>query len=459
MNIMRIIIFFPFLNVLVWAQQKNAFSIKDAVEYALSHQPMVLVAEKDVRLSHLKTQEFTGIGFPQISAGAGVQHFVKLPVSILPNFVAPAVYGGLVSAGVAPYDPQKLSPEGYAPIEAQFGQKYQASASFTASQLVFSSDYLIGLQASKSYEEISKLSYQQQRLQTKYDVMKSYYEHQNNVKRLELLEAQLERVRRLHKEIIALNKQGFAEKLDVQRMELAEDQLNTEKEKVLALLQTSLLRLKFQMGFPLSDTLILTDTISDFVSPVLTSPPGASKRYDFQILQRAHHLQNLNKKRHLYGHLPSLVLFASGGYQAFNQEFDFWSRNVKWFPNFMVGASLQWNLFDGLQKIKRLGQSKLEMEKIKLQSTLLEDASRLEQTSHQTLWMNAYKTLQIKKRNYELSLEVLNVAEKKYNHGVGSMIEVLQAISALKEARVQYLDVMHECKMAELNYKKSTGEL
>ncbi|MCX8079963.1 MAG: TolC family protein [Bacteroidia bacterium] len=447
------------LIVIFHAQQKISFSIQEAVDYALSHNPQVMVTQSDARISQLKTQEYTGIGLPQISAGLSAQHFVKLPVSILPNFVAPAVYGGLVSAGVAPYDPQKLSPEGYAPIEAQFGQKNQASASFTASQLVFSSDYLIGLQASKSYEQLTKLTHEQQKMQTRYDVMKAYYEHQLNTRRLELLDAQLIRINKMFEDLNAIYKQGLAEKLDLDRLELARDQLQTEKNKLSALLQVSLCRLKFLMGYPLKDSIILADTLPDFQSPTANENPGAEKRYDYQILQRASHLNNLNKKRHAYGHLPSLVAFASGGYQAFNQEFNFWDKNVKWFPNFVIGGALQWNLFDGLQKLKRYQQSKLELEKINHQTFLVQQAAQLEQNSSRTIWANAFQTIPLKKRNYDLAKEMLEVAEKKYKNGVGSTLEILQSISTLKEARIQYLEALYECKMAELDYKKSTGTL
>lgn len=100
------------LNVFTTSAQeaKSAdFSLQAAIDYAYKNSPNYLNAQNDVLMARYKRKEVVGMALPQIGASVDMKNFMKIPTSVLPNFVSPAVYGGLVQAGVAPYDPVKSS--------------------------------------------------------------------------------------------------------------------------------------------------------------------------------------------------------------------------------------------------------------------------------------------------------------------------------------------------------------
>ena len=55
---------------------------------------------------------------------------------------------------------------------------------------------------------------------------------------------------------------GFAEKLDISKLEVQLANMQTERLKALNTINNGFLGLKFLMGMPIKDTLILTDSVS-----------------------------------------------------------------------------------------------------------------------------------------------------------------------------------------------------
>ena len=193
--------------------KSNSFSLQQSIDYAYKNSPNYLNAESDVLMAKYKRKEVLGMAMPQIGTSVDMKNFMKIPTSVLPNFVSPAVYGGLVQAGVAPYDPQKLSPEGYEPIAANFGTTFQAQASASASLLVFSADYLIGLKATKEYISLMNINVTRSKTELVSQVSKAYYSVLVNKERITLLEANITKLEKLLNDTKAFNKQGFVEQI------------------------------------------------------------------------------------------------------------------------------------------------------------------------------------------------------------------------------------------------------
>jgi hypothetical protein len=82
------------------AQQNYSFSLKQAVEYAISNKPSVQNATLDEKIAQKKVNEITGIGLPQINGSVEFNDFLQLPTSFLPDFISPSVYGVLIKEGV-----------------------------------------------------------------------------------------------------------------------------------------------------------------------------------------------------------------------------------------------------------------------------------------------------------------------------------------------------------------------
>lgn len=426
------------------AQQasSNNFSLQQAIDYSLKNSPNYLNADLDLQNAQYKRKEITGLGLPQINGSIDLKDYLAIPTSLLP--------GQFFGAPAGTYIPVK------------FGTKYNATAGFDASQLLFSSDYIVGLKAAKEFINLSKINVQRSKIDLASAVSKAYYNVLVNKERIKLLDINIVRLQKLYNDTKALNQQGFVEQIDVERLEVQLNNLKTEKEKTDRLIGLSENLLKFQMGYKIGDAISLTDSLSFNNKDVSTLNAGkidVSKRSDYQLFQSQQSLNKLDIKRQKMGYLPTLVAYGAFQYNAQRQEFDFFDGKKDWYNVVLIGAKLNINVFDGLQRNYRVQQAKIAVLKGENNLKNIEMVAELEANVADISYTNAYASLQTQKRNMELAQHVFDVAQKKFTEGVGSNLEITTAESSLKEAQTNYYNSIYDMLVAEIDYKKATGTL
>jgi outer membrane protein TolC len=386
--------------------------------------------------------ELTGAGLPQIKGSIDAKKFIEIPTQVIPV----SAFGG---------------PKGVIST-AQFGLEYQASAGLEASQLVFDGSYLVGLQASRTYEELARKNYQQSKIEAASLVSKAYYGVLVNEERMKLLNANVVRVKKLRDDTKAFFDNGFVEKIDFDRIELTYNNILTEKDKTERLIKLSYDLLKYQMGMDLNADLTLADKLENTtLDEALPTNDGidVSKRIEYGILETTQHLQQLDLKKNRFEYLPSLVLYAGISTYAYRFNFDFLDHTRKWYPTELVGATLSVPVFDGMQKRARISQSKLNLKKFENSFHSLKQGLTMEAESAKTNLINSISSLQTQKKNRELATEVSSVSKIKYDQGVGSNLEVVNAETSLKEAETNYYSALYDALIAKIDFAKATGAL
>lgn len=428
---------------------QNSFSLQQAIDYALKNSPSQQNAQLDLQSAEYRKQEITGMGLPQVNGSFDVKDYLKLPVSVI---------------DARAFNPMLTEPT-YTTIT--FGVKYNATAGVSVSQLLFSSDYIFGLKASSEFMNLSRMNLNRNKAEVIAAVSKAYYNVLINQERIKLLESNITRIEKTFNDTKAFNQQGFAEKIDVERLEVAFNNLVSEKTKVLKLIGLTESLLKFQMGYKISEPITLTDKINtDEIDG--NSLSGANiditRRPDYKILQAQQTLLNLDVKRLQWGYLPTLA-----GYGAFQLitnrptanifETDENSAIKRWYRVGLIGLTLNMNLFDGMQRHYKIQQAK--MTALKNTNTLrnLELAAELEATVASISYDNAVTSVSVQKKNLELAQHVYDVSQKKYLSGVGSNLEVVTAETSLKEAQTNYLNALYDMVVAKIDYLKATGGL
>lgn len=434
------------------AQQQlgsNSFSLQQAIEYAYKNSPSYLNADLDLKSAIYRKREIAGAGLPQITGSVDFKDYLELPTSIFP-------LGALNS--MAPKD-------SYAALK--FGLQYNATAGFNASQLLFSSDYLFGLKAAKEFINLSQINIQRSKTDLVAQVSKAYYGVLVNNERLKLLNANVEKLSKSLNEVKAYNQQGFVELIDVERLEVAYNNLLVEKDKVSQLLKLGENMLKFQMGYKINDEIALSDSLNlseDLNKELSASNVAFSNRTDIQLLNAQQSLYNIDVKRLKWGYLPTLA--AYGAYQYNTQRINaniFESDNSnpikKWYNVSLVGVTLNLNVFDGFQRHYKIQQAKISALKNQNNLKNLELAAQLETSVASISYNNSLKTLNANKRNMELAQHVYDVSQKKYSQGVGTNLEIINAQTSLREAETNYYNSLYEMLIYKIDYLKATGTL
>ncbi|HOS47631.1 MAG TPA: TolC family protein [Bacteroidia bacterium] len=438
-KILTLCIFLQSVMILQAQDSKNSFTLKQAVDYALTNQQNVKNAMLDEKIAQRKVDELVGIGTPQISGEADFNKFIEIPTS----FVPAEFFGG--NAG-----------EFYG---VKFGQPYTASAGVTATQLLFDGSYLVGLQASRTYRELSKKATAQTKTETAINVSKAYYGALVSDARLEIIQANIDRVTKLFSDTKALNQNGLVEKIDVDRIELSLNNLKVEKEKITRFKDLSYALLKFQMGFDPHQPITLSDKLDESVlqNVVIADSVDASKRPEFALATVQRKLQELDLKRYKSTYYPSLVAFGSASYNASRNEFNIFNTDYKWYPTVVAGLKLSIPIWDGLQKQAKISQARLSLEKVDNSISLLKNSFALEYESARSNYENNLSSLKTVKKNQELATEISRVSKIKYDNGVGSSLELVDAESSVKEADANYFNTLYDAIISKIDLEKTLG--
>lgn len=418
------------------------FTVKDAVNYAYEHQNAVVNAALDVKSAEYRVKETTGIGLPQINATAAFTDYLKIPTTLLPGdfFGAPGTF-----------------------VPVKFGVKYNSNAGVNGTQILFNGSYLVGLQASKTYKQLSTRAYTRSKIEVNVAVTKSYYQVLVSNEQIRLLDANIAQLKQQVDQTTAQNKQGFVEKIDVDRIAVQYNNLVTSRENVLRLLALNYQLLKFQMGMPIETNLLLTDKLTDVnLQPEAINAMGLDtavyqKRIEYQLQQTQVKLNQLDLKNKKASYLPTLSANAAYSASYQNNSFkDLYSNN---FPSAYVGLSLNVPIFSGFQRKYQVAQSKITVQQSQNTLQNLQNALNLEASQANVSYLNGLQTLDNQRKNQELAREILRVSKIKYQQGVGSSIEVTQAQTALEDADNKYIQGLYDAMVSKVDLDKAYGKI
>ena len=345
-------------------------------------------------------------------------------------------------------------------VPLAFGVPYSSSATLGVTQIIFNGTLLVGLQAAKAYTELTKKAIDINKNSIIQNVSKAYYLTLINEERKQLFASNLRRMDTLLKQTRLLNQAGFAEKIDVSRLEVTYNNLLTEKQKFDNLYDLSTLLLKYQMGMNSSDNLTLTDKINSFKAIAIeaNTQPLYTNRPEYNVLQSQKRLAELDLKSNKTGYLPSIVAFGNLGYNNGSiQLSDLYSTSWHKFSN--VGLSLKMPVFDGFSKCYKSQQARLTIEKTNYAISTAERNIDLQVKQAEINLKNSTQSLNNQQNNVKLAEEVVKASEYKYKQGIGSNLEVVTAESALKEAQINYYNALYDVLVYKVDMDFALGNL
>jgi len=298
------------------------------------------------------------------------------------------------------------------------------------------------------------------RIETAVSVSKAYYSVLVSNEQLSLLDANLLRLKKSLNDTKALYTNGFVEKIDVDRLTVLNNNLETERENVIRLLELNVNLLKFQMGMSIKSKLTLKDSIADLqsIQTFAVSDTAAYKnRIEYSLLETQKKLNELDLKRYKSQFLPSLSAFGSTSQNALSNSLG--TLFERSFPTTLIGFRLAVPIISGGIKLYQVRNAKLEILKTENNLINLRNGINLEVEQAQTTYRNGLKSLENQNRNMELAQEVLRVTKIKYEQGVGSSIEVTTAETSLKEAQNNYINALYELLINKVNMDKALGKI
>jgi outer membrane protein len=414
----------------------HRLSLDDATNYAVEHNYQNQNSALEIKIAKKQIWETTAIGLPQVEATGEYQNMIQIPTQILPDFISPSIVAVNEALGVDMPNAQNFTPGGSTPV--QFGQQHSLTGAITATQLIFSGEYIVGLQASRIFLELSKQGYSKSTKTIKEMVTKSYYLALVAEESKKILEETNKNFENLLREIEESHRLGFVEDIDVDQLRLTKQ--NNDNTIISINNQIDLTRrlLKFQLGISYQDSLVLVDSLGGFVESldfeeILYKEFDLNKNIDYKLIQTQEGLAMLDLKREKSTYLPQLTAFFTHSQATYSN--DFADIGNKWFPSTIIGLQLKVPLFSSGSRRSKVQQKKLVLEQTQNQKIELEQNLQLQVEQSKTDFINAKNTFENQKLSMQLSKRINDKTEIKYKKGMASgndlMIAQNQYLGAL----------------------------
>jgi outer membrane protein len=446
------------------AQKSYKLTAKQAVDLALKNVTDLKNLAIDRELQISKNKEYIAQALPQVSGSVSTQHFFSIPVTLLPDFISPSVYQVLVDNGVRNGAGTPISKPNQPPqfFPAQFGVPWQSSAGVQFQQLLFQPDLFVAIAARKVAVEFTEANIRVMEDSVKSNVYRAYYSVLIAEKRKQYLETSIKRLQKLKSDQEKLYKNGFAERLDIDKTQVSLNNLTSTNNQIERLIEIGYASLKFSMAIEQKDTLVLTDALSeesvkkDLLEMTNFKYPD---RDEIQLLNVVKQLQNLDVKRNKLSYLPTIATYWNYSRNALGQKFNLFNFEDPWFKTSVWGLNMNVPIFDAGQKAQRIRQAKLNLEKTSNTIENLQRAIDLQLSASSILFKNALLTLDVQDQNVALAEKVYNTTLKKYEQGLGSSFELLQTETELENAQSNYFQALYDAVTSKIAYTKALGKL
>ena len=419
----------------------HAFSAKQAVDYALQNAVQVKNALLDIETQRQTNKGITATALPQINATASVVDYLSIPTSLLPA----EIFGG--QAGTF--------------IPVKFGTKYNGTFGANLQQILFDGQVFVGLQARKtSIDYYVKAAEVTQEL-IKANVYKIYYQLVVGQRQMGTISANIDNYLKLLHDTKEIYKNGFAEKLDVDKVQVQLNNLETQLLRAQNQIDAGNEGLKFLMNVPQKDSLILTDTLSDeeIKTNILDENYTYNDRKEYQLLDLQSKLQQYNVKRYKLSKIPTLSLSGNFNKNAQRSTFNFLKSGQPYFTTSFITFSLNVPIFDGGNRNSKIASAKIDLRKTKNNIDQLKSSIDNDVAQSRINIKSAMLTMDSQKKNIELAQQVYNSTKLKYEQGLGSNQEINTAQTDLVTAQNNYYNSLYDAIIAKINYLQAAGKL
>ena len=427
------------LSVPVFGQ---GFSLMDCVEYASKSNANIVNASRDIDIANRKVKETIGSMLPQVDVSASYTNNLIQSTTLLPGALAGDTTGRM--------------------IPVQFGTQHNANGSLQITQKLFDPTFGIGLKAAKVSKGQADQSLKSTMEQVTYSIGVTYYQSLVVGKQLSTLRSTLATsAQQLQLAELKL-KNGMAKQLDVDKLRVSYNNLKSQLQQNELTYSQTLNNLKYYMGMPVENKIVLTDTALILNEPLLSGLLGTfniENRTDYQLQKITLDGYTLEKDRNQALYLPTLNVSLNYGLMAMRKEFNFLDQNQSWFNSASLVFSLRVPIFDGLQKHQRIEQAKISVEKAKTKLEQTEQSIKVDLSNYENQYTTAVSNINTEKENLALAENVYKNTQLAFNQGLSTSLDLVQSESSWNESMNNYYSKLLNLYIARINLEQSKGNL
>jgi outer membrane protein TolC len=435
-----------FINMQAQDTKKSyTFSLQQAIDHALQYNYSAINSGRDIEAAKKKKWETTASGLPQINAGLDYTNNFTLQTQA-------ATGNAFIPGG----EPDEIS-------TFAFGTKHSMLARTTLSQLIFDGSYIVALQASKTYLAFYESSKKKTDLEVREMIINSYGNvllAEENIVILEKNKATLEKTLFDTEQTF---KNGLIEEENVEQLKITLSSINSSLNYTKRLKEISYNMLKINLGMELEDELSLTDQLESLTSSNLDMALTGSSfevknSIDYALSTNFVEQRTLEMKLEKSKFLPSLSANINFGYNAFGNQFEFFTPDQKWFNFSNLGVGLNVPIFSSFGKNAKVQQAKIALEQAQTQLTETEQRLKLQYQNTKSDYEYSVEQYFSSKENLSLAERIERKQQVKFTEGISTSFEFTDAQRQLYAAQQNYLQSMVDVINKKAALEKAIGQ-
>jgi outer membrane protein TolC len=347
-------------------------------------------------------------------------------------------------------------------ILAPLGQEWNSVAGVSLNQALFDQSVFTGLKAAKSTREFYQINAQLTEEQVIERVANAYYQVYVQQQKLIVVDNNLKNTNKVKDIIKGQYDNGLAKKIDYDRITVRVNNINSLRQQILNAISLQENALKFYMGMPMENKIIIHNTAFEVTPQDLTSTADVTGRTEYLLLKKQEQLLTYQKKAAQAAYYPTLSLTGSYNYIGQGPEMPLFAKpadGVYWSDFSSIGLSLRVPLFTGFGTRAKVRQANNALSSIKVDLDDTKLALDLAFDNAKKQLENSLITINNQKENAQLAQEVFDNTNNNYTQGLAALTDLLDAENALVEAQNNYTSAILEYKLAEIQFIKSKGEL
>lgn len=419
-----LIVLITLVSVVATGQQSLLLNLEKAKSLAQKNNFELRNARLEIETAQYMVKETVATGLPQVGASINYIDNIGLPVQLIPGD-----FFGFPGEN----------------LEVQFGTKYSSSVGATVNQLIFSGEYLVGLQASRAFLAQSRKQYFKSQIEVNKAVSEAYFLVLATIENIAVIDSTFAITSKLANQTKAIVENGFAEETELDQLLLLLSDLETSRINANNQLNISKAYLKFLIGLPLNQDFETEESLESLSSKMMAVELterdfNFQQSIEFQLIQNQKQLALLQLKRAKSAYLPSLSGFLNINSQAQRDSWSFFDSKGRWYASSMFGVNMNIPIFSSGERRARVQQAGSKFE----QSLLAEEATSTNlKIQHQNLrseLQNAYLNLQNTQKNKETAQKIFRRTGIKYSEGMAASLDLLNTQNQYLSAQSQYIN-------------------
>jgi len=413
------------------AQEPQKISLQEAKKLALENNTNIMNSQLDLKIAKKKIWETTATGLPHIDAKSSYTFYPKVPS-------LPATF----------FDPN-ANPDDVIALMV----KQNIVADFTVSQLIFNGAYIVGLQASKTYYNLSEQNDEKTKLDAIETVVNTYHMIQMAEESRKILAQNLENIDKTKGEIAEMYKQGFMEKTDVDQLEVTANTIRNAINQIDSNLDTGYRLMKIQLGIDenvkieLTDQMESSDSLSTSSLQLILEQFNIEQNVDYKLIQTSEEAAKLTLKLAKSKFLPTVSGFYNHTEKLKTPLFDF-------APKDLIGVNLSLPIFSSGERSSAVAQKRMEFEKAQNTRKFVSNNLFLQASQYQNDLKLKLEKYQNQMESKELSDNIYQRTLEKYKLGMASSMDLMNSQNQYLTNLTNYYQSIYELQEAKSKLEK-----